>query len=46
MFPNNSPLNTLTAFSIVFVISALSVLGLIKYIEKVRRDAFSVNSAE
>ena len=43
MFPNNSPIDTLTAFAIVFVIGALSVLSLIKYVEKVRRDASSFN---
>ena len=35
---NNSPLESLAAFAIVFVVGALSVIGFNKYIEKVRRD--------
>ncbi|MES2242545.1 MAG: hypothetical protein V4639_06705 [Pseudomonadota bacterium] len=36
---NNSPLEFLAAFAIVFVAGALSVLGMTRYIDKVRRDA-------
>lgn len=39
MGPNNSPLESLAAFAIVFVVGVLSTVGLGKYIEKVRRDA-------
>ena len=43
MFPNHSPLDALAAFAIVFVASALTVFGVAKYIEKVRRDASGSN---
>lgn len=36
---NNSPLETLSAFAIVFAAGVLSVLGMNRYIDKVRRDA-------
>jgi len=36
---NNSPLETLAAFVIVFVAGALSIVGMTWYIQKVRRDA-------
>jgi homoserine dehydrogenase len=36
---NNSPLETLAAFAIVFVAGVLSVLCMTRYIDKVRRDA-------
>lgn len=39
MIPNNSPLETLAAFAIVFVAGVLSTAALGKCIEKVRRDA-------
>jgi hypothetical protein len=43
MILNNSPLEILAAFAIVFVTGALSAVGLVKYVEKVRRDAHSAN---
>lgn len=36
---NNSPLESLAAFAIVFATGVLSTVALGKYIEKVRRDA-------
>ncbi|CAB3808145.1 hypothetical protein LMG28688_06698 [Paraburkholderia caffeinitolerans] len=39
MISNNSPLETLAAFAIVFVAGVLSTTVLGKYIDKVRRDA-------
>lgn len=39
MISNNSPLESLAAFAIVFASGILFVLGLAGYIEKVRRDA-------
>lgn len=36
---NNSPLETLAAFALVFAAGVLSVLGMSRYIDKVRRDA-------
>lgn len=36
---NNSPLESLAAFAIVFVIGVISTVGLGKYLEKVRGDA-------
>ena len=39
MISNNSPLDTLAAFAIVFVAGVLSTTVLSKYIDKVRRDA-------
>jgi len=41
MINNNSPLESLAAFAIVFATGVLSTLALGKYIEKVRRDAFN-----
>jgi hypothetical protein len=35
---NNSPLESLAAFAIVFVAGAVSILGFNMYIEKVKRD--------
>jgi hypothetical protein len=35
---SNSPLECLTAFAIVFLAGALSVIGFSQYIEKVKRD--------
>lgn len=35
----NSPLESLAAFAIVFVVGVLSTVGLGKYIEKVKKDA-------
>lgn len=43
MFSNHSPLDALAAFAIVFVASALSVFSVVKYIEKVRKDACDTN---
>jgi len=34
---NNSPLETLAAFAIVFAAGVLSVLGMTRYIDKIRR---------
>ena len=39
MFNNNSPLESLAAFAIAFAAGAMSVIGLIRYIAKVRKDA-------
>ena len=39
MFINNSPLESLAAFAIAFATGAMSVIGLIRYIAKVRKDA-------
>ncbi|SOE64512.1 hypothetical protein SAMN05446935_2480 [Burkholderia sp. YR290] len=39
MLNNNSPLESLAAFAIVFVTGIVSTIALGKYIEKVRRDA-------
>lgn len=39
MASNNSPLESLAAFAIVFVVSVLSTIGFGKYIEKIRSDA-------
>ncbi len=36
---NNSPLESLAAFAIVFVAGAISTVGLGKHIDKVKRDA-------
>lgn len=36
---NNSPLEHLAAFAIVFATGILSTVGVAKYIDKVRRDA-------
>ena len=43
MSSNTSPLESLLAFFIVFVSGALSAIGLVKYVEKVRRDASGSN---
>lgn len=42
---NNSPLEMLAAFAIVYVTAALSAIGLVKYIEKIRRDAHGAHEA-
>lgn len=39
MLNNNSPLESLAAFAIVFATAVLSTVAMGKYIEKVRRDA-------
>ena len=44
MLNNNSPLESLAAFAIVFATGILSTVVLGKYIEKVRRDAQNVVS--
>lgn len=38
MESNNSPLESLAAFAIVFVVGVLSTVGFGKYIEQVRMD--------
>lgn len=38
---NNSPLESLAAFAIVFVMGVLSTVSLGKYIENVKKDAKS-----
>jgi hypothetical protein len=43
MIFNNSPLEVLAAFPIVFVSGALSAIGLVKYIEKVKKNASGAN---
>ncbi len=37
----NSPLETLVAFAIVFATGALYMLGMTRYLEKIRREAHS-----
>lgn len=37
----NSPLESLAAFAIVFVMGVISTAGLAKYVEKIKRDASS-----
>ena len=44
MYQNNSPLEYLAAFTIVFVVGVVSVVGFSKYIEKVKRDAVETTS--
>jgi hypothetical protein len=39
MASDNSPLENLTAFAIVFAVGVLSTISFAKYIEKVRRNA-------
>ncbi|WNC94612.1 hypothetical protein RI103_36345 [Paraburkholderia sp. FT54] len=41
MVNNNSPLESLAAFALVFAAGILSTVALGKYIEKVRRDALT-----
>jgi hypothetical protein len=41
MGSNNSPLESLAAFSITFAAGVLSTVALSKYIDKVRRDAIN-----
>ena len=36
---DNTPLESLTAFAIVFAVGALSVIGLGMYVGKIKRDA-------
>jgi hypothetical protein len=36
---NNSPLETLAAFAIVFVTGVISTIGLAKYVDKIKRNA-------
>ncbi len=36
---NNSPLEHLAAFAIVFVVSVIFTVGFGRYVEKVKRDA-------
>lgn len=43
MGSNNSPLESLAAFAIVFAVGVLSTVGLGKYIEQTRMDAQCVN---
>jgi ABC-type amino acid transport system permease subunit len=38
MGQNNSPLESLAAFAIVFIAGALTATSLLNYIEKIRRD--------
>jgi hypothetical protein len=40
---NNSPLESLAAFAIVFVAGVLSILGFSTYIEKIKRDVRRAN---
>ena len=42
---NNSPLESLAAFAIVFVLGALSVIGFTNYVAKVRRDTLRADRA-
>jgi len=44
MYPNNSPLEHLAAFAIVFVTGVISAVGFGKYIEKAKRDVECVSS--
>lgn len=43
---SNSALECLTAFAIVFVAGALSVIGFSQYIEKVKRDVMRDHPAQ
>lgn len=36
---NNSPLESLAAFAIVFVVGIFTTVGFVKYIEKVKKEA-------
>ena len=38
MGSNNSPLDALAAFAIVFIVGAISAVSLFNYVERVRRD--------
>lgn len=40
---SNCALEILAAFAIVFVTGALSAIGLVKYVEKIRRDTQCAN---
>lgn len=42
---NNSPLESLAAFAIVFAAGVLTTWGMGKYIEKVRREAKVYNAS-
>ncbi len=44
MYPNNSPLEHLAAFAIVFVTGVISAVGFGKYIEKIKRDVTRASS--
>ena len=39
MGSNNSPLESLAAFAIVFVVGVLFTAGVGKYVEKIKKDA-------
>ncbi|SFI48724.1 hypothetical protein SAMN04515618_13013 [Collimonas sp. OK307] len=39
MVPNNSPLESLAAFAIVFLVGVLFTAGVGKYVEKIKKDA-------
>jgi hypothetical protein len=41
MGSNNSPLESLAAFAIVFVVGVLFTAGVGKYVEKIKKDAAS-----
>ena len=43
MFSNSSPMESLAAFSIVLVSGALAAVGLIKYIDWVRKKAMGAS---
>ncbi len=40
---NNSPLESLAAFALVFVLGAVAIMGFTAYIEKVKRDTRRAN---
>lgn len=44
MYPNNSPLEYLAAFAIVFVTGVISAVGFGKYLEKIKNDAERMSS--
>lgn len=46
MHCNNSPLNALAAFAIVFTVGAASAVALVKFIEKTRLDESVMRHAD
>ena len=44
MGSNNSPLDALAAFTLVFIAGAISTVSLVKYIERVQRDRLLLRS--
>ena len=44
MGSNNSPLDALAAFTLVFIAGVISTVSLVKYIERVHRDRLLLRS--